>query len=372
MNGIFKGPIAGLLVAMVASSAVAQNSEKRYPDQEAATFEAYGLLNGGVVGFDDGVDTYSKAVDNGHAPSRLGFWVRQPFYGSNLAFNFETAIGLRPSSGVNQVASLDNFAWDRRKIRKVEFILKTDRAGTFYLGQGSVSTDGAAMNDLSGTSLAQGSGIGDMAGAYLFRNSAGSLTARAIGTTMPNFDGGRRLRVRYDTPEVAGFSLSASYGEEVLAYNADFTTQNAALRYGKKVGAFKMKGALGYAKVELAAGAERHDTIGSFSVLHDSGWNLSLSAGDREESGDYTYGKVGYRANWWSIGESAVSVDYYAGNDMSIATSSQSEAWGLAFVQNVKKHNVQLYAAYRRYSLSEPGTTYQDASSYMLGAAWRF
>ncbi|MEQ9695003.1 porin [Shimia sp. SDUM112013] len=363
---------AGFSALLVAAPALAQDTERRYPDQEAATIDFYGLLNIAGVGYDDGVDSYSHLVDNGHAPSRIGIWVRQPFYGAALSFNFETALGLKPSSGVNQVASLDNFDWDRRKIRKIEFILKTENAGTFYLGQGSVSTDGAAMSDLSGTTIAQGSGIGDMAGAYLFRDGTGALTARAVGTTMPNFDGGRRVRLRYDTPAFAGFSLSASYGEEMLAFNADFKTSNAALRYANTVGAFKMKGAIGYAKIDLAAGAERHDTIGSFSVLHDSGWNASVSAGDRRESGDYVYGKVGYRANWWSLGETALSLDYYSGNDMSIAPSSKSESLGLAIVQNVKKHNVQVYAAYRNYSLSEPGVTYQDGSSYMVGAAWKF
>lgn len=331
----------------------------------------YGQFDPAYQSFDDGVSDTGNFVDNGHSNSRVGVWIRQPAGEGEFSFNFETALGLRQSFATSQGFTPRAADWRRTSIRKADFAWKTPDAGTFYLGQGSVSTDGVADVDLSGTALVTYNSVGDSAGAFRFRTAAGALSARTIAQSFPNFDGGRRGRVRYDTPALGGFTVSASYGEEILARAVDLNTTNIALRYAGEAGAVTMRGALGYSRFKFGNGTTRHDTMGSFSLLHRSGVNVTLAGGSRKESGNYLYGKLGYRAQWFAAGTTSVSLDYYAGRDMTGA-GSDSRTLGFGAVQSFEEAGIEAYLGYRRYELTETATTYRDASSVLFGARWKF
>ena len=118
-------------------------------------------------------------------------------------------------------------------------------------------------------------------------------------------------------------------------------------------------------------GFDRDDTIGSISMLHESGINATLALGDREGAGDYRYGKLGYIGNWFSAGTTALSVDYYDGAD-TISVGSSSESLGIGVVQKVDSANLEVYLGYRTYELNETTATYQDASSVPFGTWLKF
>ena len=360
--------LGSLLLSVAAGPGLA---ELRWENASGGSTQIYGQLDPGFQQVDDGVATYSTVVDNANSNSRVGLWVRQPTATGRFSFNFETALGFRQSSLVTQGFTPQGANWRRTSIRKVDFAWASDQWGTIYLGQGSVSSDGAAETDLSGTSLVGYSWISATAGAFRFRTAAGALSTRAIGVVMPNFDGGRRGRIRYDTPSFSGFSFSMSYGEEILVQNANLDSTSAALRYAGEAGGFRIRGAVAYAKIGLGAGVTRHDTIGSLSLLHDTGFNVTFAAGSRKESGDYGYAKLGYQGDWFGVGTTAVSVDYYGGSDMVIAGSSSSTI-GLQAVQKFDAANIEAYLGYRDYSLSDPGVAYRDMSSILVGARWKF
>jgi hypothetical protein len=346
-------------------------AQMKYENATGGSVLLYGQIDPGYLSFSDGVSTTGELVDNTNSNSRVGLWVRQQ-YGENLfTFNFETALGFRPSAGLSQGFTPKGLNWQRTNIRKADFALKTPRYGTFSAGQGSMATDGAAEVDLSGTSLVTYVSIPDTAGAFRFRTSAGVLSTRFIGGAFGDFDGGRLGRIRYDTPNFNGFTVSAAYGENILVSNVDFKTTDIALRYAGDAGDFKLKGAVGYKRVELAAGASLNDTIGSFSLLHASGFNATIAAGDRSTAGSYGYGKLGYRANWFGIGETALSVDYYRGSDR-VSAGSTSTSYGLGAVQKFDKYRVEAYLGYRTYELTETAASYLDASSVLFGARLKF
>lgn len=234
-----------------------------------------------------------------------------------------------------------------------------------------MATDGAAESDLSGTTLVNYVSVPDTAGAFRFRDAGGALTTRTIGGTFRDFDGGRRGRVRYDTPSFGGFVLSASYGEEILVQNSNLDSRDVALRYNGEAGGFKISGAIGYARVNLGNGTRFSNTIGSVSVLHETGLNCTLAAGDRTNQGSYVYGKVGYLAEWFAVGSTALAFDYQSGSDRTVAGASSS-ALGLGAVQKFDAVNIEAYLGYRSYELSEPGTEYRDANSVLFGARWKF
>lgn len=364
--------IRGLTVAAILPMAQFASAEMKYENGNGGSVLLYGQLDPAYLSFDDGVTTTAKVVDNTSSNSRVGLWARQDFGTNVFSFNFETALGLRPSAGLSQTFTPDALNWRRQNLRKVDFSLKTERYGTFSAGQGSMATDGAAEVDLSGTTLVTYVSVPDTAGSFQFRDSAGALSGRRIAGSFGDFDGGRLGRVRYDTPGFSGFKLSISWGKEILLDNSDLESTAIALRYARDFGDFKVKGALGYADIKPGRDvAKFHDTIGSVSVLHASGVSVTLAAGDRSDNGDYTYGKLGYQANWLPVGKTALSIDYYRGNDRS-AEGAKATSVGIGAVQSFDNANVQGYLGYRSYDLTEPVAAYQDASSVLFGARWKF
>lgn len=360
-----------LTTLVVASAATNATAEFRYETGNGGHILVYGQFDPAYLSFDDGVSTTSDIVDNTNSNSRIGFWYRKPTDTGEFSINLETAFGLRPSALLNQNNTPDSLNWRRTSIRKVEAIWKDNRYGTFYLGQGSMSSDGASSKDLSGTSLVLYNSIPDTAGAFRFRTTAGVLSTRTIAQAFGSFDGGRKARVRYDTPSYGGVRFTVSYGEEVLAKNVDENVADVGLLYSGQVGNVTMVGGLAYSRLEFGTGVTRHDTVGSFSLLHDTGFNVTVAAGNRKETGTYAYGKLGYKANWFSVGSTALAVDYYSGQGKT-SVGSKSDSVGIGVVQSFDKARVEAYLGYREYSLTETATSYRDASSVLFGARWTF
>lgn len=357
--------------AALASLGLPAHAEMKFENSSGGYTLLYGQLDPAYLSFDDGATTTSEVVDNTNSNSRVGLWLRQPWGENQFSFNFETALGLRPSAGLSQNFTPKAIDWDRTSLRKVDFALKTANVGTFSLGQGSMATDGVAHADLSGTTLVTYVSIPDTAGLFRFRTASGVLSTNTVVGGFGDFDGGRLGRVRYDSPTFNGFSISAAYGEQILAKNVDFRSRDIALRYSREEGDFQMKGAIGYAHIELANGVIREDTIGSFSVLHTSGVSATIAAGRRTNAGNYGYGKLGYQRKWFAVGKTALSVDYYRGSDRTVAGSTSSSL-GIGAVQKFDKARIEAYLGYRTYELTEPTVAYLDASSVLFGARWKF
>ncbi len=58
------------------------------------------------------------------------------------------------------------------------------------------------------------------------------LSGVEIGDAFKDFDGGRQLRIRYETPDWSGLYFSSAYGQEVLAEDNDTDYYDVAVRYG--------------------------------------------------------------------------------------------------------------------------------------------
>lgn len=360
--------LAALLITLTPTLS---SAEFRYDTGNGGNVLFYGQFDPAYLSFDDGVSTTSTLADNTNSNSRIGLWYRQPTTTGQFAFNFETALGLRPTALVSQGFTPDAINWRRTSIRKFEAIWQSEKIGKFFIGQGSMSSDGAASQDLSGTTLVLYNSIPDTAGAFRFRTTAGALSTKTIGQSFGSYDGGRKMRLRYDTPSFGGITFSVSYGEEVLAKSVDQKVTDVGMSYARDFGGNKLVGSIAYSKLEFGGGTKRHDTIGSISYLHANGINVTFAAGNRNETGHYVYGKLGYRANWISAGVTSVAIDYYSGNDKT-SVGSQSQSIGIGLVQSFDRQKIDAYLGYRKYSLEETGVTYRDASSVLFGARWKF
>lgn len=357
-------------IVLISGLAVPAAADLRYENGSGGSALLYGQFDPALLSFDDGVSTTGDLVNNDNSNSRIGFWLRQDYGANTLSFNFEIAVGFSPSSGLSQTVTPQAFDWQLTGIRKVDFSYETASFGTFYIGQGSMATDGVAEVDLSGTTIATTVSIPDTAGSFVFRTTAGALSGVAIGNVFLDLDGYRRRRIRYDSPSFSGFMLALAYGEEIFVTNSNDKYADIALRYAGKVGDVQLQGAVGFSRGDRS-GVDTNDTFGSLSMLHGSGVNVTIAAGDRKGGGSYTYGKLGYKANWFPVGQTALSVDYYRGRNFNTA-GSRSGSFGFGAVQSFDKANIEAYLGYREYSLTETVATYRDASSVLFGARWKF
>jgi hypothetical protein len=125
------------------------------------------------------------------------------------------------------------------------------------------------------------------------------------------------------------------------------------LWWGGQSDSFKAIAGLGLADPNLDDAGLQYD--GSFSVLHeDSGLNLSLSAGlqerDNQDDGQHFYAKLGWLTSFFSVGETAFSVDY-ARMPNQPTEDDEGISVGLAAVQFFEKYGTEIYALYRHHSL---------------------
>ncbi|MBW4707119.1 porin [Roseobacter sp. YSTF-M11] len=353
-------PAASSVLLALPHTAAAQDS----------TFNFYGQLNFGLWSVDDGTQSESFITDNDNSNTRVGaIWESGLANGGKLKFHFETALGLRGSSSVTLDDTGLDFDWRRTELRKVEVVYTTPGIGAFSFGQGSTATDGFSEADFSGTSVIAYSAIGDLAGNIAFRPQGGAPSAVDIGDAFSNFDGARRFRVRYDSPDFSGFGVSVSAGEEVLREGDDREFYDLGLKYARDFGDIKMDARLGYSWID----SDEELAIGSLAMLHEpTGLNAAISTGRQQEGDDdFIYVKLGYIQDWFPAGSTAVSLDLYEGNDFAI-TGSESSSVGLGIVQRLDRHNVEIYATYRTLSFDSTGTNLEDIDVMALGARWKF
>jgi len=252
--------------------------EERVAELEATTarkgnrvvsLQLYGQVNRALMYWDDGVEEDVYNIDNDHSSSRLGFRGTGSLKpGWTVGYDVQWNVQVGDSLAISQ----DDFdandsnrpvAWD---IRRAEVYFDSAQFGRLTIGQGSTASDGTSEVDLG---FANYSNDTLYNGGFFLRGGAGAtdLTWADLGT---NLDGqSRRERVRYDSPTIYGFILSASAGED------DYW--DVALRFSKEWNSVRFAAAVAYSETDddtgrvNATGPRAPDTEqinGSFSIMH--------------------------------------------------------------------------------------------------------
>ena len=122
--------------------------------------------------------------------------------------------------------------------------------------------------------------------------------------------------VRYDTPIINGFLLSAAVNEDIW---------DVALRYQKDANAFRFAGGIGYMN---DAGNDFEDVRGSASLIHDptglyvsvaGGWrNAQHSVAGPDHPAHFYYAQVGISKAWLSFGKTTFYADYGLYKDFNV------------------------------------------------------
>ncbi|MDB6177235.1 porin [Paracoccus sp. Z330] len=338
----------------------------RFRDITSLNF--YGQANEGVLRFDDGEETSDYGiVANGNAVSRAGLSLTTDYdRGWTFFANFELGFLARPAREKTQIGSsrVDDGS-DRTETRKLEASLSSPRGGRFWIGQGSMASDGSSEHDLSGTGLIASSNVSNMGGG-LFRTRQGALSDVSTAAAFNNFDGlGRQFRLRYDTPTTKGVTFRVSYGTDVVNNNKG-DLQDVAVSYGGNVAGRNLSAGLAYAHDKFR---DAETISGSVSAL-DPGTGLSLTVATafRQQDRDarYHYLKLGLQRDWFSAGRTALSIDHYSGRAI-VKAGSTSRSWGIAAVQRMDNWNTDLFFGMRRYDYDDSSDAFQHGVATMLG-----
>lgn len=353
-----------------------------------AALRLYGQINKGVLQYDDGRQTRSYGlIDNANSGTRFGLRYTRTL--GAWAFENVNEFSYAPNSTSN-VNILDpspnDYAWSNSNIRKIDFTFASETYGKFWLGQGSMATDGILEVDLSGTDVIAYSSVADSAGAQLLRFSDGTLSDIEIGDVFLNLDGDRRVRVRYDTPTFAHVTVAAAFGRNLLSDNPDIRDRNildASATYADTYNdSINIKAGLGYNWTQGQDGnADTSAWGGSASALHTpTGLNLTFAAGGIDTDGNkgsFWYSKLGLIRDLIDWGSTAASVDWYSGTDFGVDAAagidgSSSDSWGLALVQTIDRANTELWLTYRSYDYADSSASYDDGQVIFGGARFRF
>ena len=345
---------------------------------DGTTIRLYGHVNWGVLTYDDGRETNTYApIDNANSVTRLGVLAERPVGAWDVGGRVEVQYAPYSTFDVSVLDDQADFGTDQGNIRWIELNAENATYGRFSLGQGSMATDGITLIDFADTNVVAYSTVGDSAAGQFLRFSDPSRPideAPRIRDAFSGFDGPRRVRVRYDTPSFHGFSAAAAYGRELLTTRDNVREDDLfdlSLTYGDQLGDFQLGAGLGY----FWDRDDREVLSGSGSVLHvPTGLNLTVASArvdiDRDDP-HYWYVKAGIRRDLFDFGSTAVSLDYYAGDDI-VRDGSESTSYAVAAVQRIDAINTELWASYRIYEYDEPATNFEDADMVFAGFRFRF
>jgi len=363
--------------------------EERVAELEATTVrkgnrvvsvQLYGQVNKALLLWDDGVDSDVFVVDNDMSSTRLGLrGTGTVTPGLTAGYRIEFDIQENDTAALtqlNQGTQADLF-----DIRHAHVYLEGN-FGRLSLGQQSEATDGAAYANLGGTLTASDT---TYAGSFIIRDSNratpdfGPNANASWSAFLIDGDGTRTNSIRYDSPSLAGFIVSASWGED--------DRYDAALRFSQEWNSIRVAAAIGYRVsdvdiktdqgVTATATDETETVVGSASVMHvptglfvfgsASETNSEAFNGDELDQSHY-YGQIGVNRNFTGMGATRVYGEYgvydydadtnngaytFQLNGNNFWESAETTIYGLGVEQDFDSAATKVYLHYKHYELDD-------------------
>ena len=327
----------------------------------AVDFAISGQINRAALYADDGHTAKWFFVDNDNSSTRFRFTGSNDFEKDwKVGIVWEVEMQSNPSNEMDMDLNGDTTDVTFNE-RKMEFWVG-NAWGKAWLGQGDMAGNGTSEVDLSGTTVAAYSSVGDVGGGFFFQDN-GVYSTTTVGGSRSNFDGlSRKDRVRYDTPTFAGFSGSGSIGNSSI--------WDVALRYAGDFGWAKLAAAAAWSDYGTSSSTNDNILSSSASLLFDFGLNLTASYAYRKQDNTDPYnifGKVGYKF----LEKHAVSVQYSRTENLS-AKDDKGDTFGIGYVFSPWK-SVEFYGTYYIYMLDrDAGSNPDDINVGMIGGRVKF
>jgi predicted porin len=362
---------AGLLLGAAMTSAPAKAAdlgggccadlEERVAELEATTarkgnrvvsLQVYGQINKALMIWDNGTDSDVFVVDGEQSGSRFGFVGKAKIKpGWTAGYNMEFDV---VDNGSNHVTATNDEGVDGEPgvdgtptLRQNYFYVESETLGRISVGHQSTAADGATEVVL-GNSLAH-SGI--------------QGGAKFLGGHVNNLDGGRADVVRYDSPAIYGFILSASWGENDYA--------DVALRFKKEFNSIRLVAGIGYVWAEEA---DTEEVAGSISVMHvPTGLYVAFAAADADTEGSdldksMWYVQAGIEKKLLPYGSTTIYGEYGKYSEIALANVEATKL-GFGIVQKIDSAAMDIYAQAQMYDLDN---TADDVTTVMIGSRIKF
>lgn len=389
-----------------------------------------GLINETIMAWDDGFENNVYIVTNEAKRTRVSVTGSAKVTADVMAgYNLE--LGPRGSRQDRNNQDNDDVAGGDVDVRYSYWFLKSKRFGQVAVGLQPQAYDTITEASLANTGHfarpAPTQQIGDSGRGFLLRLKDGTLTTLAYGNIVTQGvngtpgEGHRVKTVRYDAPEIAGFVVSASWGEDDV--------WDAALRYKGEALGFKLAAGVGYGQWTDGSGADPRgcarapiapdidcEELGmSASVMHVATglfvtggygrrWDnnvreLYAGAAGVDETQDFYFAQAGIEQKWFSIGKTTLFGEFWEENagpglttngaqlvatPLGAARISGAEItmWGAGVNQTVAD-GVDLYLSYRHIEADvftsanggKPGSTKVEIERFQYvtaGAAIKF
>lgn len=360
--------------------------EERIAELEATTarkgnrkvsLSVQGQVNKAILFWNDGFESNAYVVGNKNDQSNIAFLGDAAIApGWKAGYDFTLRMRDDLSDDVDQ--DNDNGSGDPFQVWQMHWYIESEQLGKFSMGKASRVTDTAPENDLSETGVAAYAGEQDVGGAFRLRTSQGALLDVAWGDVFNHFNGDTANIVRYDTPTIAGFTASATWGEDDV--------WDVGLRYDGEGAGFVISATIAYTEITDAPGEfadiNQSTLVGSAAILHQAtGLNALVSFGVREfgqtlidadgvvrtpQDAKFVYTKLGWIAKLSDLGSTAFYGEYGRFKDFASVTEdaaivasldasgaavriggNTAQVWGAGVVQHIDAAEMQIYLGYR-------------------------
>jgi predicted porin len=357
-----------------------------------------GWVNQAVFFWDDGVESNAYVGTNGLEQDRFRF-LGDAKITDGWSAGYILEIGLNGADSKTFSQESDGNA-NNLVLRKSAWYVKSKDLGKLTVGKFDTATYHLIDNvdTLLTRNVSDYEAAGVAIGAFQIRSGGAFVGTTKWTDIMSGFQNaspgqsGLRNVVRYDTPSIANFVGSASWGED--------DQWEIALNYRGEVGDFKINGGIGYG--ESTDPGTNGGQCTSPGTTGDCQWWAASALIQHIPTGIYVYGgygqnevdldpgvvaddesgtwyvQAGIERKWFPLGKTNVFAEY-RNDDVGLskaADSSDLDLWAAGVVQNIENADMSLYAVYRHYAgeIEDGGVTtnLDDFDMVITGAKINF
>ncbi|MEQ8825670.1 MAG: hypothetical protein RIC14_14990 [Filomicrobium sp.] len=370
-GGLFKtsslialAAVAGLAFGGTSASAAdlggdcCADLEERVAELEATTarkgnrkvsLTIYGQVTSAVMFWDadgNGVDeSNTYVVDPQTSGTRFGFKGKAKIT-PDLSAGYRIELQYQQADATRVTVDNDE-GQDLPEFRQAHWWIKSKTYGKIRVGQADMSSSGIAEINVANTNIADGMSS-SQAGGTIISTDLG-------GPALSNFENNRQNTVRYDTPTMAGFILSAAWGEDDI--------WDVALRYAGELGGFKIAAGVAYSEntdssnTQGQIGDPTIETVnGGLSIKHvATGLFATASAGHRSRDSwvddeDFWFVNAGIEQKWSSLGKTSL---FGMGGEFNDDDNDSAQYYGGGVVQKIDAAAMDLFVSYRHYDIQD-------------------
>lgn len=352
--------------SIVTPSSESANSSKNL---NKLTWSLSGRIHRVMMVVEDGAETNGFFMDSDQGPTMLRVDAKAPQSSNGWSIKGRLELGIQ-SNRAYQVSQDEPNPGTDLTVRDADIKIAHQSYGEFSIGRGSSAAWVVPEVDVSGTAPAALLAVGNFAPGMKFVDSTtGELTDIRVHHYFADTE---RLmlvdRVRYDSPSFyGGLTLSGTISAD--------NRWDTALRYYPELDNWLVKSAITYQSKPFAGVENRLDVI--ISAQHKQ-TGVSFTAGHslakKELLSAYANGfvvKTGVQKSLFTIGASALSIDYSVGEDIR-SNNDDVSSIGVVATQNWDALNTYLYVGLRRYSVNPADMTLEDLNVAAVGIMLSF